>query len=57
VGTALRRGGNVVSALSIAAPIFRCSDKDIETYRSILLESKKKLEVFFQDMQFDLSLQ
>jgi DNA-binding IclR family transcriptional regulator len=57
VGAALRRGGSVVSALSIAAPIFRCSDKDIEKYRAVLLESKKRLEVFFQDMQFGLAFQ
>jgi DNA-binding IclR family transcriptional regulator len=53
VGAALRKGGRVVSALSIAAPIFRCSDADIKRYRDILLESKKKLEVFFRNLRLD----
>jgi DNA-binding IclR family transcriptional regulator len=57
VGAALRRGGEIVSALSIAAPIFRCSDADMEKYRSMLLESKQKLEHFFQDLRFDLAIQ
>jgi DNA-binding IclR family transcriptional regulator len=53
VGVALRKGGCVVSALSIAAPVFRCSDADIARYRNVLLESKKRLEVFFRDIQLD----
>jgi DNA-binding IclR family transcriptional regulator len=53
VGVALRKGSQVVSAISIAAPIFRCSDADIAKYRGILLDSKKKLEAFFRDLQFD----
>ena len=55
VGVALRKHGEIVAALSIAAPIFRCSDEQIQAYRSLLLESKQKLEPFFRDLQFDLT--
>ena len=53
VGAALRRGGKIIAALSVAIPIFRCDEEKLKLSRELLLQSKKSLEMIFRDTDVD----
>lgn len=53
VGTALRRNGRIIAALSVAIPVFRCDEEKLKLSRGLLLQSKKSLEAIFQDTDVD----
>ena len=56
VGAALRRHGQVIAALSVAVPKFRFGPEKAERIRAVLLESKAKLEPFFEETEVDFGL-
>lgn len=53
VGTALRRNGQIIAALSVAIPVFRCDEEKLHLSRELLLQSKKNLEAIFRDTEVD----
>jgi DNA-binding IclR family transcriptional regulator len=53
VGTALRRNGKIIAALSVAIPVFRCDEEKLRLSRDLLLQSKKSLEAIFQNTDVD----
>lgn len=56
VGVALRKNNEIVAALSIAVPIFRCDDVRIASMRAILIQSKHKMESLFLEVNLDFAL-
>lgn len=49
VAVAIRKRGKIIAGISVAIPIFRCSEEKIVEIKGILLEAKKILENYFVD--------
>jgi DNA-binding IclR family transcriptional regulator len=55
VAVAVRKGGRIIASVSVAIPIFRCSEEKIVEIRDILLEAKKILENYFVNANVSFS--
>ena len=55
VSTPIRRNGAIECAISIAAPVYRCSDEKILEYRDMLLETKRSIEGILRDYHLSLN--
>lgn len=53
IAVAIRVQGRIQAGVSVAIPVFRCSEEKLDEIRSMLLETKRVLEDYFSHMVFD----
>ncbi|MGB4590280.1 MAG: IclR family transcriptional regulator [Clostridiaceae bacterium] len=55
ISTPLYKGKEIVAGISVSTPTFRLTEEKVEQVKSLLLQSRKKIETFLREKDVDIS--